>query len=372
METTDVKQKSLQEKAKERTVKTQNIEYDLYTLVNRIKNNKIKLNPEYQRNHRWTDQMASRLIESLILNIPIPIIYISQDVDVDVDFNADDKDQVRYTVIDGQQRLTSIYRFMTDDLALTGLEMLPELIGLKHSELPQFLVRRLEDRTVKCLRIDSTVDSQVKFDIFERLNTGSIVLEPQELRNAIFGGYFNQTIKDLASNPNFRTLLWINPKRPEEDKHVKTMGDAELVLRLFALSNNRHLTYRKGFKQFLTLSMKEFSTLPKDKVDEMRDNFLKTIEVCLRHFGNSAFTKYKPVDGRLERTSKFNASVYDAVGVNVYNSIINNSKVDWKKSKDSVLNLFHSKDFYASISGTTNDTTKIRYRINAVQAIFVE
>ncbi|NOR45800.1 MAG: hypothetical protein GQ534_09470, partial [Candidatus Delongbacteria bacterium] len=73
----------IQQKAKERTVRTQNIEYDLETLVKKIKKGIIKLNPDYQRKHRWSIGFSSRLIESLILNIPIPIVYISQDVDVD-------------------------------------------------------------------------------------------------------------------------------------------------------------------------------------------------------------------------------------------------------------------------------------------------
>ena len=99
----------LQELAKERTVKTQNIEYDLETLVKKIKKGIIKLNPDYQRNHRWDNQESSKLIESLILNIPIPTIYLSQDVDVDEEV----EDGVsRYSVIDGQQRLTAIYGFM--------------------------------------------------------------------------------------------------------------------------------------------------------------------------------------------------------------------------------------------------------------------
>ncbi|HCB8872562.1 TPA: DUF262 domain-containing protein, partial [Escherichia coli] len=96
----------LQQIAKERTVKTQTIEYDLETLVKKIKKNVIKLNPEYQRNHRWNDDTSSRLIESLILNIPIPFIYISQDVDVDDEI---DSESSRFSVIDGQQRLTAIY-----------------------------------------------------------------------------------------------------------------------------------------------------------------------------------------------------------------------------------------------------------------------
>ena len=103
----------LQIVAKERTVKTQNIEYDLETLVKKIKKGIIKLNPDYQRNHRWNDSESSRLMESLILNIPIPTVYLSQDVDVDEEV---DDDVARYSVIDGQQRLTAIYGFMTNGM----------------------------------------------------------------------------------------------------------------------------------------------------------------------------------------------------------------------------------------------------------------
>ena len=81
----------------------------------------IKLNPDYQRNHRWNDSESSRLMESLILNIPIPTVYLSQDVDVDEEV---DDDVARYSVIDGQQRLTAIYGFMTNAYKLEGLEVL--------------------------------------------------------------------------------------------------------------------------------------------------------------------------------------------------------------------------------------------------------
>jgi hypothetical protein len=208
---------AIQQKARERTVKTQNIEYDLETLVGRISKNAIKLDPEYQRRHRWDDATSSRLIESLILNIPIPLIYLSQDIDVDEEVGESTS---RYTVIDGQQRLTAIYKFMNNKLALDGLEILPELNGLYYHQLPPFLVRRLEERTIKCLRIDSTVDAQVKFDIFERLNTGAVKLDSQELRNAIARGSFNDAIKKWATLPVFRTLIQTDAKDPNQSSRA--------------------------------------------------------------------------------------------------------------------------------------------------------
>ena len=99
----------IQQKARERTVKTQTVEYDLDTLAKRIDRKSIKLDPDYQRRHRWTLDTSSRLIESLILNIPIPVVFISQDIDVDAEISDDTS---RYTVIDGQQRLTAIHDYL--------------------------------------------------------------------------------------------------------------------------------------------------------------------------------------------------------------------------------------------------------------------
>lgn len=89
-------------KAKERTVRTQTIEYDLETLVKKLDKRYIILNPDYQRNHRWNNSTSSKLIESLILNIPIPLIYISQDISADDEI--EEQDTPRFSVIDGQQR----------------------------------------------------------------------------------------------------------------------------------------------------------------------------------------------------------------------------------------------------------------------------
>lgn len=363
---------SLQKIAKERTVKTQNIEYDLETLVKKIEKNVIKLDPEYQRNHRWNDQMSSRLIESLILNIPVPTIYLSQDIDVDEEI---EEDVSRYSVIDGQQRLTAIYKFMKNEMKLDGMDVLELLNGSLYKDLPPFLSRRIEERTIKCLRIDSTLDPQVKYDIFERLNTGSVKLESQELRNAIYRGPFNDLIKELARDENFRVLNQIDLKNPEKAKKVQKMEDVELVLRFFALQNNRYKSLKKGFKKFLSDSMEEFNAFNLKELEEFRDKFLKTMQVIREVFGDDAFAKYKFIkesDGEEEtkQMSKFNAAVYDALAIAIVDSV----NLDDPKLPDFVTvdfhNLFKEDKFFDSVSGSVNDREKVLYRIEAVKGLF--
>lgn len=360
----------LQDKAKERTVKTQSIEYDIETLIKKIDKNIIKLDPEYQRRHRWDNKTSSKLIESLILNIPVPTIYISQDIDVD---EETDNDEYRYSVIDGQQRLTAIKNFLKNKFQLEGLETLEELNGCHYKDLPPFLTRRLEERSIKCLRIDSTLDSQVKLDIFERLNSGSVKLEAQELRNAVFSGQFNNLIKDLSQLPSFRKLLQINNDEPESNSKVKKMEDVEIVLRFFALINNRYSLFKKskekGFSHFLDETMTEYNKFSHEELNQYKNEFIKTFDTISSNFGNDFFAKYRNDEesNELKLQSRFNIAVYDSFAIAIHDAIKQNINIIKKNTE--LLELFVQKEFYASISGSYLDTNKLKYRIETAKRI---
>ena len=361
----------LQSKAKERTVKTQSIEYDIETLIKKLDKNIIKLDPEYQRRHRWDNKTSSRLIESLILNIPVPTVYISQDIDVDTETSDQ---EFRYSVIDGQQRLTAIKNFLKDKFQLEGLESLEELNGCFYKDLPPFLIRRLEERSIKCLRIDSTLDAQVKLDIFERLNSGSVKLEAQELRNAVFHGKFNNLIKELSKNINYRELLQINLNSPDDNNKVKKMEDVEIVLRFFALGNNRYSKFRKtkekGFIHFLDESLDEFNQISENELIVCKASFINTMSFISTNFGNKIFSKYKFNENKFEDLklqSKFNIAVFDAFAIAIHDALEENIKIEDKKND--LLALFRDKDFFDSISGSYLDTSKLKYRITKAKEV---
>ena len=364
---------SLQEKARQRTVKTQNIEYDLETLVKKLKKGIIKLDPEYQRKHRWLPETSSRLIESLILNIPVPIIYLSQDIDVDTDANEED---ARYSVIDGQQRLTAILLFFDNKLVLTGMTSLKELNNCQYKDLPPFLVRRLEERTIKCLRIDSTVDPQVKYDIFERLNSGSVKLTAQELRNAVSRGRFNDMIKELSAIESFRTLLQVDSSNPEKSNKVKKMEDIELVLRFYVLNENyssRFSNLKKGFGPFLSDEMDRLNA----KVTSMSDSdfilfkstFIKTMDYIYSGFGRMAFAKYAFDGANFKKMSNFNASVFDALSIAIASLKMFDSKAISKRTLEQFQLLFAEPVFFAAVSGSVNDKEKLLTRIDSAVRI---
>jgi len=347
----------LQSKAKERTVKTQTIEYDLETMVKKIEKGVIKLNPDYQRKHRWDTDASSKLIESLILNIPVPFIYISQDIDVDEEI-ADEVS--RYSVIDGQQRLTAVYGFFKNEYTLTNLEVLSALNGCKYKDLPPFLIRRLEERSIKCLRIDSTVDQQVKYDIFERLNSGSVKLEAQELRNATCRGPFKSLIKELSKNELFIKNIKLTSKRKEK------MEDEELVLRYFAFAHgNGYLKYQGGLKTFMTKQMILFNTFDKKKLAAFGVEFEGVMLKINTELGELPFAKYRFKDGEKKKMSDFNVSVYDAIVSLSIEAYLNQTQLDAEK----VYSLFADNDFFTAIEGSTNDASKVHRRINIAKGL---
>ena len=359
----------LQTKAKERTVKTQAIEYDLETLVKKIKRQTIKLDPEYQRRHRWKNDTSSRLIESLILNIPIPVIYLSQDFDVDTE-----TEESRYSVIDGQQRLTAIYKYFENEYPLEGLITLDSLNGIFYKDLPPFLTRRLEERTIKCLRIDSTVDTQVKIDIFERLNSGSVKLEPQELRNAVYIGRGNELCKTLSKHENFRKLLQINLNNPDEETKVQKMEDVELVLRFFTLINENYNSFRRtkdySFSNFLSDYLDSLNKLSENELFDLSEIFKKTMDTIIKAYGSESFAKFAYENDTFRLQSRFNSAVYDALAVGVYESVIKNNK-DIKNVKyQDIQELFRDPEFFDSLSGSYLESNKLSYRINKIKSLF--
>lgn len=357
----------LREVAKERTVRTQDVGYNLETLVGKIEKGIIRLNPDYQRHHRWNEETSSRLIESLILNIPIPTIYISQDVDVDDEI---DDGISRYSVIDGQQRLTAIYDFMKNKYQLTGLKVLSLLNGSMYRDLPPFLIRRLEERGISCLWIDSIVDTQVKYDIFERLNTGAVQLESQELRNAVYRGPFNEMIKELAQYDKFRCLLHISDDMDNDNK-VKKMMDTEMVLRYFSLCDNRANKIKKSVKDFLSEQMDIFNKLESKELQEMKKQFYKVIDKIYECMGMDAFSKFKIDEkGNVSVQSKFNVAIYDAVVVAISDKMKDACLNINEKNINEFKKLFNNPDFRKNIEGSTGDKSKIIGRIKMVKEVF--
>jgi hypothetical protein len=199
-------------------------------LVAMVRDGLIDIAPEYQRQFRWTDEAQSTFIESVFLGIPIPSLFTAA--------NSDG----RWELIDGVQRLSSLIRFIGDDqtraiigkdpLRLVELTKLSLFNGKTFSELPSSVQLQFALRPLKVTTISDKSDHSVRFDLFERLNTGGVKLEPQEIRRCIFQGPFNELLRRLAQYPAFRKVV----KLQKSKEHDATRE--ELVLRFFAFYHN--------------------------------------------------------------------------------------------------------------------------------------
>ncbi len=210
----------------------------------------INISPEYQRKFRWDDERQSMLIESIFLGIPVPSLFMA------TNSNA------TWEVIDGLQRLSTIVRFVADldsnarrkvgkddYLRLKGLERLTEMNGKTIEDIPASLKLDFKLKPIKVITLSDKSDFQVRFDLFQRLNTGGITLTDQEIRNCVFKGSFNDFIKRLSKDERLHNLTK-KPKSALEDGTYE-----ELVLRFFAYLYGRDL-FEHNVKDFLNKYMK--------------------------------------------------------------------------------------------------------------------
>ena len=252
----------------ERKINTQPYDLSVHTLLEQWKDN-ILIIPEIEREYVWDNGRASRLIESLLLNIPVPPLYFSETEDA------------RFEVIDGHQRVRSIARFLNNEFGLSGLRVLGELKGQRFHHIPDREKRFLMTRSLRVVVITHESHPNMKYEVFERLNTGGISLNSQELRNSIYRGSFNREIKMMVKNEDFRTCIGTRAPR-------RRMVDEELVLRFFALRDTLE-TYRPPLKRVLNEYMDVHRNPDEDWLGERRAVFVATTTSLASVLGSQSF-----------------------------------------------------------------------------------
>ncbi|KKG14124.1 hypothetical protein EO98_09100 [Methanosarcina sp. 2.H.T.1A.6] len=325
---------------------------DLYipSLKDMINNGVIDLDPTFQRRDRWSIAQQSRLIESLIMAVPIPPVFLAEE-----EYNS-------YSVMDGKQRLTAIYMYLTDQFALTGLEFWQELNKKKFSELNKTVRSGIDRRYISAVVLLNESDLEIKFDVFERINTGGQNLTSQEVRNCMYRGRFNDLLIELSENENFKKCLGLpdDLNKLKKIKIYQRMDDIQLVLRFF-LFQNYEINITGNLKTSMNDYMKERKT---DSVEHKelavyRTLFTETIDKVYKVYGNIAFRKW---DLSKNDWGTISAPLYDAVMYNFSkvspDSIIGNEE----RITNGTKLLFEDNEFVESIRKGTNglEANKIR------------
>jgi len=250
--------------------------------------------PFYQRRDRWSQEKQSLLIESFLINVPVPPIVLYEN-----EFNT-------YEVMDGQQRITALRDFYDNKLTLKGLKLWPELNDKRYLDLPNTIRAGIDRRSISSIVLitESAPTEEDALELkqlaFERLNTGGVDLSPQEVRNCLYHGRFNSLLLELSENVIFKKA-WGIPIIDGPDKNgdkddlknnnfYRNMGDAELVLRFFALRNVHF--FRKGMKGFLDLYMMKSLGFDESDVVLMRNLFIETIQLIHDVYGDLIFKPY--------------------------------------------------------------------------------
>ena len=248
----------------------------------------IELNTDYQRDYVYSEKRASKLIESILMGIPIPTVYLSQEQDE------------TYSVIDGQQRITSFVKYLSNEYKLKDLKELSELNELFFKDLDKEIQRKLKKCSLETIIILKK-SSDLKYEIFARLNQGAVSLKPQELRNCIYRGSFNNMIEDIAKNNKTLGILMA-----QENKR-KTYQ--EQILRFFALKDF------SSFKSSMLKTMNSYMAFHQNDdagtISKQKQLFNGTIDIIKQVLGNDAFLGYDRDKGIL--ISKFSGSIFDSI-----------------------------------------------------------
>jgi hypothetical protein len=317
-------------------------------LISMVGDKLIDIAPVYQRQFRWDGARQSKLIESVYLGIPIPSLFM-----------ATNRDST-WEVIDGLQRLSTIIHFAGDDeiramLGLTGslilenLDKLEAFNGKRFVDLPQDIQRQFKLKPLKVTTLSDKSDRKVRFDLFERLNTGGVELTPQEIRSCVFRGRFNMFLRDMAITPAFGKVVNLRKRQANDGTQE------EFVLRFFAYYH-RYKKFDHSVVDFLNDYMRDASENFDYALNQQL--FTKTFEEL-----ESLFPK--GITRLTRRTTPTN--LYEAVAVGAALALKTKQRLDPTKR----VNWVHSVELQKLTTGATNSRAMVTRRIEYCRDKFV-
>ncbi|MCG8322065.1 MAG: DUF262 domain-containing protein [Cytophagales bacterium] len=331
---------------------------DLGFLLEKLEYNEIDLMPDFQREgDLWDNIKKSQLIESILLGLPLPSFYFSVDAKTD-----------KWQVVDGLQRLSTFQAFwVKKTLKLEGLEFLDSYDGKSYSDLTRADLRKISGFKVNLYVIEKETPKEAKFLIFKRVNTGGLILTPQEMRHALNQGIPADFIKGLSQLESFKKATdYRIPSKRQEDR--------DFVNRFIAFYL---LGYEEGYKgeldAFLNDGMAKLEQISIEERNNVKSNFKDAMEISYKIFGNDAFRKRYDLNERRKPISK---AVFDSISVNIA-WLSKQDKAELLNKKDLIkhelINLFNSDErFHRSITTATGQKANVVYRFEKIKTLFNE
>lgn len=341
-------------KPEELNVYTTTVTIDL--VIRRIKHKEIDLSPEWQRNKDiWQNTEKSRLIESLLLRVPIPVFYV-----------AADKDE-NWAVVDGVQRISAINTFLNNEFKLRSLEYLCQFNGFTIDALPRPMQRRIDETQLTVNVIDSNTPHEVMFNIFKRINTGGLPLNGQEIRHALNPGKVRVLLMELAESQEFRSAT-------NNSIRTKRMADRECVLRFLAFFINGWNDYTgTNLDKFLGDTMRYINKMDDQDCKKLKSNFILAMNAAKKIFGEHAFRKIKPESSSKSPISK---PLFEVWGVCLASQsseaieMLVENKDEVKRKFEHLLN--NDEEFMRAISYSTGLAHRVKKRFETIEKLIQE
>ena len=322
----------------------------LDTLIKRIERNSVQLNTEsyFQRkDDLWDSVKQSRLIESILIRFPLPAFF----------FDASDDNN--WLVVDGLQRLSSIRNFAVDKtLKLTNLEFLSHLNGSTWDSLGEDLQRIIEESQVVIYKIMPGTPTDVKFNIFKRINTGGLVLEPQEIRHALFQGKPAVFIAELGKNKEF--IRATNGRIKTHRMLDRDFANRFLCFYLFGTENYGTDDYGKDLDTYMSKAMAVIYEKTDEEIEKIKYDFSEAMKLSLSIFSEEAFRK---VYNNYKRLPPINKALFDAIAAQFallsdeQRTILKSRKTEFKKGLKELLK--SDEYFFTSVTSSTGDKNRI-------------
>jgi hypothetical protein len=325
--------------------------YSLRQLVDMIADADVDLAPDFQRHYVWKPRQRWSLIESLLLGIPLPSFYFNEDT------------SGRLQVVDGVQRLTTIFQYVREKaFKLGSVAYLHDLEGQGFDDLAAMFRRRINSAQFVAHVIDPQTPYRVKFDIFRRINTGGSPLSAQEIRHCMSKKRSREFLKELATDPSFTTAtggtLQNHPR----------MADREVALRFvgFRLCTPDEYAQHVSFDEFLGVVTERLDAPDRESLDQLRDEFVRGMTNCYAVFGEYAFRKW-PLDA--DRKNPINRALFEAWGTVLAeydeNTVRSGAKDLCARAREMMTNDF---GFINAISSSTGAVRNVQTRLEKVHA----
>ena len=259
----------------DRPVASEIRDWTISVLKERWERGALSLRPSFQREFVWTlrPELPSRLIESLLLEIPIPPIYFGKDANN------------RLEMIDGQQRLTTLIDFVSNKFSLRRLNRMASLNRKYFRDLSTAMQDKILDTPIRSITIDVAGNSALRYEVFERLNRGSMALNEQELRNCVYRGPFNDLLETLESDPAWRRVKG-------GDKPEPRFKEREIIVRIFSLAD-RLQYYTGNLKRFLNDYMGQYAPSKPEALEAYAAAFRQAMINIYTVFGNNSARLYE-------------------------------------------------------------------------------